>query len=176
MSKVPRPIVPSSVMADTAADPYPTARWVNVRAAAMLRYADLAGWKPRAWNRRALTLTRNASEPVPVPVHSQGKTVTIWPRPALGAPAQPLRSTMRRVGSASLRGPDHSIADDHVPAVPPPRERWPKTGPHVSDDYPAGRQQPVVFPRVAVDNMEGSRVAVTRTRRSDLSPSGKFAQ
>jgi hypothetical protein len=36
MSKVPRPnmpTVPSSVMADTAADPYPIAAWLNVRAA-----------------------------------------------------------------------------------------------------------------------------------------------
>jgi hypothetical protein len=46
MSKMPRPnmpTVPSSVTADTAPDPYPTACWVNVRVAAMLRYIALVG-------------------------------------------------------------------------------------------------------------------------------------
>jgi hypothetical protein len=46
MSKTPRPNIPtlpSGVTADTAPDPYPTARLVNVRVAAMLRYIALVG-------------------------------------------------------------------------------------------------------------------------------------
>ena len=148
----------------------------------MLRYVDVAGLEAASWRSactHTLTVgstccpstpatriggrhcrTRNASGPAPGLVQSHSKALAIWPSPALGTPTRPFRSTMRRIWSASLRSPDHSIADDHVPALPPPGERWPKTGPHVSDNYPAGRQQPVVFPRVAVDNMEGSRVAI----------------
>jgi hypothetical protein len=189
MSKMPRPnmpTVPNNVMAGTAADPYrrllgerPGRRNASLRRPGR-REAASVEIGAHSHTHRQLDLlpehadgpdkTRNASGPVPVLVrsyskalaiwHSYSKALAIWHSPALGTPTQPFRSTRRRVWSASLRSPDHSIADDHVPALPPPRERWPKTGPHVSDDYPAGRQQPVVFPRVAVDNMEGSRVAI----------------
>jgi hypothetical protein len=106
----------------------------------------------------------------------QRELVAVGARPALHGRAG--RATARTaVSRTSARAPSvvpgDAVGDDHVAALPPASPVRPRARPHILDDDPPGGQQPVVLPRVLVDDMQAPRVVIVRAEdlRHDVAES-----